>query len=337
MSGKVYAGDWLAHHTKMIGEGQKFDRIIADIPSFINRWNGHSGAQGLGTIRDLVSATCVMAEKGLTDDGTFTVSCTGVAQEKLNEWLANQSAFELVPNSTWTMFRPYMRSASDNTQFWGRRDDWAYVQTFRKVGSSYTINKAGWPGSKEHNNNFDHFPMPASMNDVEVSAFRAPYHKGEHEAKERQKWLAKKGITYEEIERNDGLKVVGALGSGAHFIDGYVVQLSSDPADWVHISKRIAQMTTLGLSTQVKEMFENNGNKGCRVLNGGNHKHVMLSMWMLATHTNKGDHVLDPFTCFGSTGAACAIMGRDFTGVEVNPTRADIAQNVYDELKGVIG
>ena len=62
----------------------------------------------------------------------------------------------------------------------------------------------------------------------------------------------------------------------------------------------------------------------------------MLSSWILHTHTNEGDHVLDPFCGFGSTGAACAIMKRDFTGVELNRTRAEIAQNAYDELKGVV-
>ena len=58
----------------------------------------------------------------------------------------------------------------------------------------------------------------------------------------------------------------------------------------------------------------------------------MLSMWMIATHTNAGEKVLDPFCGMGSTGAACAIMGRDFVGVEMNKTRKDIAQNAFDEL-----
>ena len=62
----------------------------------------------------------------------------------------------------------------------------------------------------------------------------------------------------------------------------------------------------------------------------------MLSSWILHTHTNEGDHVLDPFCGFGSMGAACAVMKREFTGVENNPTRAEIAQNAYDELTGVL-
>ena len=333
MAGIFYSGDWLNHHTKMISEGHKVDRIIADIPSFEGRWLGLHGVQGKGTVRDLVSATIKAGEKMIDNpDGTMTLSCTGIAQEKLNEWLEQQSVWELVPDSTWAMFRPYIREAVNNKHFWGRRDDWTHVQTFRKVGSSVTLNRAGWPGSTEHNNAFDMFPMPSSMNDVEVSAFRSPYHKGEHEAKEKQKWLAKNGITYEETERNNGIKVVSQLGSGAHFTDGYIVQFSTDPKDWYHITKRITQIDSLGLNTEIKEMFEGNTYRGCRQLTGGNHKHVMLSMWTLATHTNKGDKVLDPFCGFGSMGAACAIMGRDFVGVEQNKTRKDIAQNAFDEL-----
>ena len=83
MAGIIYSGDWLQHHTKMISEGFKVDRIITDIPSFDGRWNGANGVQGIGTIRDLVSATVRAGEKMIDNpDGTMTISCTGIAQEK---------------------------------------------------------------------------------------------------------------------------------------------------------------------------------------------------------------------------------------------------------------
>jgi len=349
MSGVVYSGDWLQHHNKMIESGFEVDRIIADIPSFPGRWRGANGIQGLGTIRDLVSATCRAAEKMIVNDGTFTVSCTGIAQEKLNEWVASDAFaanWELMPDSTWAMFRPYIRKVSTNKHFWGRRDDWTFVQTFRKKGSSATLNrtdvkaltgadtKEGWPmGIFDHRQAFSNFNYPSSMNDVEVSAFRAPYHKGEHEAKEKQKCLGKNGITYEEVQTPSGLKVVAQLGSDAHFTDGYVVQFGTDPKNWYHLPKRITELAFLGLDGKIADMFYHNKYKGCATLAGGNHKHVMLSMFILSTHTKEGDRVLDPFCGFGSMGAACAITGRDFIGVEMNKTRKDIAQNAYDELK----
>ena len=180
------------------------------------------------------------------------------------------------------MFRPYIRTISPNKQFWGRRDDWTYVRSYRKVGSSYTINPAGWPGSDMHRNNFDNYPMPTSMNNVELSAFRAPYHKGEHDSKEKQKWLSKNGITYEQQDRDDGLQVVSALGAGACFVEGYIVQLSTDRNDWYHIPKRIGQHGDY-FDDVIVGKFNDSSLPGTRVLAGGNHKHVMLSSWILHT------------------------------------------------------
>ena len=195
----VVTNDILAEQNRFIAEGVKFDRIIADIPSFANRW---PGAGGQGKIRDLVSSVIHMSKNCLTDDGTITVSCTGIAQEKWDEWFASEgnTIFELVPDSTWTMFRPYLRQQEHNKHYWGRRDDWTFVRTYRKIGSSYTINRGAWTGEQEerHPNSFKSFPMPQTMNDVDVSAFRAPYHKGLYESKEMQKWLRKYELTYEE-------------------------------------------------------------------------------------------------------------------------------------------
>ncbi len=333
--GQTYSGDILNHHTKMVKEGFKFDRIIADLPSFENRW---PGSPGHGKIRDCVSAVAVLAERCIeNDNGTVTVSGTGIAQEKWDEWVASQSTWELVPDSTWAMFRPYARNTVNNKHYWGRRDDWTFVRTYRKVGSDYTINRAAWPNITHHRGAFKNFPMPSSMNDVEVSAFREPIHKGRLEAKELQKWLSKNEISYETDTSNSGLPIVSVLGAGGGFTDGYVVQFSSDPADWYHIPKRISFMNDWYFNDAAVNAFSNNEFKGCRVLSGGNHKHVMLSAFILATHSNEGDHVLDPFATFGSTGAACAIMKRNYTGIEYNKTRKDIGQNAFDELMGVLG
>ncbi len=114
------------------------------------------------------------------------------------------------------------------------------------------------------------------------------------------------------MERPDGNKFVSVLGSDAHFTDGYIVQFDTDPANWYHITKRISALPKMGLDEILVDMFHSNKYKGCPVLAGGNHKHVMLSMFIIATHTKPGDRVLDPFCGFGSTGAACAIMGKVF-------------------------
>jgi DNA modification methylase len=62
-------------------------------------------------------------------------------------------------------------------------------------------------------------------------------------------------------------------------------------------------------------------------------KPLPLLKGMLAHSTNPGDTVLDPFMGSGSTGVACALMGRKFIGIELDATYFDMAcrriENAY--------
>ena len=58
--------------------------------------------------------------------------------------------------------------------------------------------------------------------------------------------------------------------------------------------------------------------------------------YLIRVYAPIGTTVLDPFCGFGSMGVACQVMKREFTGVELNRTRAEIAQNACDEIGGVI-
>lgn len=60
-----------------------------------------------------------------------------------------------------------------------------------------------------------------------------------------------------------------------------------------------------------------------RCKNAGLHptqKPVALLEWLIATYTNPGDTVLDPVMGSGTTGVACANLGRRFVGIEKDPT-----------------
>lgn len=48
-------------------------------------------------------------------------------------------------------------------------------------------------------------------------------------------------------------------------------------------------------------------------------KPVALLSWLIRTYSLPGQTVLDPFAGNGSTGAACAIDGRKFIGIELDP------------------
>lgn len=315
---------------------QTFDRIIADVPSFLNRW---PGAAGIGMLRDCVSAVADLAMNNLSEDGTVTISATGLAEERWNEWFeaeGNQH-FELVPDSTWAMFRPTVYKISTNKHFWHRRDDWTHVRTYRKIGSSFTLNKDAWPAIDGYPGRFNDFPWPDSMNDVELSAFRAPVHKGLNEAKEVQKWLIKNNIPYETITRDDGVEFVTTLGSqDASFLGGYVIQFGTDPSTWVHLPKQIVNHQGPNgpyFNNAVMEKFQDTTLPGLRALNSAdNHRHVMLSSWITMTHSNEGDVILDPFCGWGSSVAAAIVNKRDIIGVEFNSGRADHAARVIQDL-----
>ena len=60
-------------------------------------------------------------------------------------------------------------------------------------------------------------------------------------------------------------------------------------------------------------------------------KPVALCEYLIKTYTNPGDLVLDNCMGSGTTGLACLNTGRDFIGIEKDPTYFTIAQNRLTE------
>jgi site-specific DNA-methyltransferase (adenine-specific) len=56
-----------------------------------------------------------------------------------------------------------------------------------------------------------------------------------------------------------------------------------------------------------------------------NGQHFSLIAELLSVVTKPGDVVLDPFMGSGTTGVACAQLGRRFIGIEIEPHYFDIA------------
>lgn len=57
-----------------------------------------------------------------------------------------------------------------------------------------------------------------------------------------------------------------------------------------------------------------------------NEKPVGLMEKLITVCSSPGDTVLDPFMGSGTTGVACVKLGRNFIGIEIDPTYFAIAQ-----------
>ena len=308
----VYADDSKGKHVNFRENGVSFDRLICDIPSFEGRYPGTATK---GEMMDGVNSVIDLMKNCITK--TATISVTGEAQEKFDAWLASQSDWEMIPNSEWCMFQPYYRNATTNKHFWGRKDEWTYVRSFRKVGSDVLIAWSNFQGVPFVSGAGENFPMPAARADIEISAFRLPVHKGADESKEHQKWLQKHGIEYTEtyIEGRHGDKITAVSDPGRIFNGGSIIA-PSDFNLYKHIPHRLYNQGNI--NGGVIEQFDNPAHVGLTKIQGTDHVGVPFYNFLLQTHSKPGDRILDPFCGTGAMGVAARLLGRNFVGVEFN-------------------
>ena len=62
-----------------------------------------------------------------------------------------------------------------------------------------------------------------------------------------------------------------------------------------------------------------------------NEKPLELMLKIVGIHSKPGDTVLDPFMGSGTTGAACAMMGRSFVGIELDVAHFETACRRIEE------
>lgn len=62
-------------------------------------------------------------------------------------------------------------------------------------------------------------------------------------------------------------------------------------------------------------------------------KPLSVMKWLVEMTTNEGDTVLDPFMGSGTTGVACVQTGRNFIGIEIDPTYYAIAERRIAEAQ----
>ena len=62
-------------------------------------------------------------------------------------------------------------------------------------------------------------------------------------------------------------------------------------------------------------------------------KPLSLIKKLVCEFTNEGDTILDPFMGSGTTGVACVQTGRNFIGIEIDPTYFAIAERRIKEAE----
>ena len=60
-------------------------------------------------------------------------------------------------------------------------------------------------------------------------------------------------------------------------------------------------------------------------------RHLNYVRWLTRWWSEPGDIVIDPFMGSGTTGVACAMLGRKFIGIEIEPRYFDIACKRIEE------
>ena len=111
----------------------------------------------------------------------------------------------------------------------------------------------------------------------------------------------------------------GPMGMGWHYRRSYetvlVGQKRGGPCKWYDKSKRIENIIRPDAIGKIIPQADDHPTV----------KPVALGAHFIRLHTTDGDTVLDPFMGSGTTGVACANLGRRFIGIEIEERYFDIA------------
>jgi len=93
---------------------------------------------------------------------------------------------------------------------------------------------------------------------------------------------------------------------------------------WTNVKKKVVKKYTViqqGFIAEEKERFH------------PTQKPVTLMKRIIEDYTREGDTILDPFMGSGTTGVACVQTGRNFIGIEIDPTYFAIAERRIKEAQ----
>lgn len=119
----------------------------------------------------------------------------------------------------------------------------------------------------------------------------------------------------------------GPMGMGWHYRRSYetiLVAHKGDKCNWYDDSHKIENIIRPG--NGIKKIIPNKNQHPTE-------KPVQLAGHFIRLHSRPGDTILDPFMGSGTTGVACVQTGRNFIGIEIDPTYFAIAERRIKEAQ----
>ena len=292
-----------------------FDRIMAPCPTMSGRWQY---IKGRSEFAQALRGMFGVADRCLSENGTITFSHMRDASAEWAVWLdQNPGKFEEVPNSAFQVWTGYARDMNNNDVFVGANIEYMRFKTFRRVGSSATVNDVTLP---------DDLTL-APYNRVAKGNFVAPVDKNTYQ-NEMDQWLLRRGI-----------KPVG----GKEFLwtpfKYFMVEMDHDEGNYIQIpggQPTNNETFRFGMTDSQYNHITNPKNKGTyHVIASKNIKHrvygLWLCNWMMKKFCNPGEKVLVPFGGEGEMALAALLNQCEVTVVEANTQRYEINEDIIIE------
>lgn len=316
MQHTIRNADFANEVDRIITKDIKFDRIIVDFPSVAGRWPGIKTKERLsfqlGKLQKLVKSDQLLPH------GSITLSITGDIQREWKDWMAYEGHkyIEEVPNSLFTVYTVALVDTRDDSLFVTRRIDWTWVQTYRKVGSEFTLNHVDpiktWPGKFANFMNGE----PLDRSKLTVHSFRPPFHKGINETAEWDSWKRAR-----ELHLPENQQFLGSL-------SGVLVNFDTDRGNYHHhagwVKSNVPFVTDKVFNAtqdDTKASFQLNKNR-----------EFHFNMWLMQACSNEGEHVFNPFAFDGTTAVAGFLTKRKMYVIDFNKGRTDNIGRLHNDL-----
>jgi hypothetical protein len=315
---KSIQGNMIHEGPKLSKGPRRYHRVISNTPIIPGRWRGVANPEAF---EKAIYSTMDMAQNVLTPNGTITTNVgRGPAfygQNELKRWQAlnvdRTNGLEEVPETAFRVWYGTWRDLNNNDVLVHGRPENHHFKTFRRVGSTDTINNYTLPDSVPQ--------IPINNVTKSPGLYPVDAHPSPDEG---EQWLLDKGYDYRLKANNPNFEKFKAM----------LVEFDHNPGVYIQIP--LPQEVPLGfwgLSTKIiNHLHEGRGTRHAmgRVEKYANHD-IWLYYWMMKVFSNPGEDIVIPFAADGELTLAALMNGSVPTTIELNTNRHEINRDIIQE------